>query len=41
MHGATLLSSAIKAEGIETPVVYVGSHVSALPIEVLNTETQI
>ena len=41
MHGATLLSSAIKAEGIETPVVYVGSHVSALPIEVLNTENSI
>ena len=41
MHGATLLSSAIKAEGIETPIVYVGSHVNALPIEVLNTEKSV
>jgi len=41
MHGAISLSNAVKAEGIDTPIVYVGSHVNAVPIEVLNTEKSI
>jgi radical SAM superfamily enzyme YgiQ (UPF0313 family) len=41
MYGGTLLSKALKSEGIKTPIVFVGSHVSALPIEVLNTEQSV
>ena len=41
MHGATLLANAIKDEGINTPIVFVGSHVNALPLEVLTTEKSI
>ena len=35
MSGATVLAKAIKEEGITTPICFVGSHVSALPFEVL------
>ena len=38
MSGAIKLANAVKAAGIATPICFVGSHVSALPIEVLNTE---
>ena len=41
MSGATVLSKAIKDEGITTPVCFVGSHVSALPLEVLKKEPSI
>ena len=41
MYGAIQLANAIKKEGIQTPIVFVGSHVNALPIEVLNTEKSI
>ena len=39
MSGATALAKAIKEEGITTPICFVGSHVSALPIEVLKNES--
>lgn len=39
MSGATALAKAIKEEGITTPICFVGSHVSALPIEVLENES--
>lgn len=35
MIGAIKLASALKASGIDTPICFVGSHVSALPLEVL------
>ena len=41
MSGATVLSKAIKDEGIMPPVCFVGSHVSALPLEVLKKEPSI
>ena len=41
MSGATDLSKAIKEEGITTPVCFVGSHVSALPFDVLKNEPSI
>ena len=39
MSGATALAKAIKEEGITTPICFVGSHVSALPFEVLKNES--
>ena len=41
MSVAIVLSKAIKDEGIITPVCFVGSHVSALPLEVLKKEPSI
>ena len=41
MSGATALSKAIKDKGIKTTVCFVGSHVSALPLEVLKKEPSI
>ena len=38
MSGAVKLAKAIKEAEITTPICFVGSHVSALPIEVLYTE---
>ena len=39
MSGATALAKAIKEEVITTPICFVGSHVSALPYEVLKNES--
>ena len=39
MSGATALAKAIKEEGITIPICFVGSHVSALPFEVLKNES--
>ena len=39
MSGATKLAKAIKAEGVKVPICFVGSHVSALPMEVLRNES--
>ena len=39
MSGATVLAKAIKDEGITIPICFVGSHVSALPLEVLKNES--
>jgi anaerobic magnesium-protoporphyrin IX monomethyl ester cyclase len=39
MSGATDLAKAIKEEGITTQICFVGSHVSALPLEVLKNES--
>jgi anaerobic magnesium-protoporphyrin IX monomethyl ester cyclase len=39
MSGATALAKAIKEEGITTPICFVGSHVSALPFDVLKNES--
>ena len=36
MSGATALANAVKEAGIEIPICFVGSHVSALPLEVLD-----
>jgi len=41
MSGAVKLAEAIKEAGIVTPICFVGSHVSALPLEVLNTEPMV
>ncbi len=41
MSGVVALADAVKASGISIPVAAVGSHVSALPREVLNTEPAI
>ena len=41
MQGALEVSKALKGERIKTPIAFVGSHVSALPLEVLNTEESI
>jgi len=41
MTGAVRLANAIKKNGINTKICFVGSHVSALPLEVLNTEPSI
>jgi len=41
MSGAVKLASAIKETGIGTPICFVGSHVSALPLEVLDTEPSV
>ena len=41
MSGSTILANAIKEANIKTPICFVGSHVSALPFEVLNTEQSI
>ena len=38
MSGAVKLADAIKETGIATPICFVGSHMSALPLEVLDTE---
>ncbi len=38
MSGAIELANAVKEQGIESPICAVGSHISALPIEVLETE---
>ena len=39
MSGATALANAVKEAGIEIPICFVGSHVSALPFEVLKNES--
>lgn len=41
MGGAVKLADAIKEAGLKTPICFVGSHVSALPLEVLNTEPSV
>jgi anaerobic magnesium-protoporphyrin IX monomethyl ester cyclase len=41
MSGAVALSSIIKLNKINSPIVYIGSHVQALPIEVLENELSI
>ena len=41
MSGAVRLADAIKRHGIETPICFVGSHVSALPHETLEKEKSI
>ena len=41
MSGAIKLANAVKSEGIITPICFVGSHMSALPIEVLKTEKSV
>ncbi|SVE41009.1 uncharacterized protein METZ01_LOCUS493863, partial [marine metagenome] len=41
MNGAIKLANAIKKAGITIPISLVGSHVSALPLEVLNTESSV
>ena len=41
MSGAIELSKEIKRIGITSPICFVGSHVSALPLEVLETESSI
>ena len=41
MHGATLLSSALKDKNQNAKVIFVGSHMSALPLEVLSDEDSI
>ena len=41
MTGAVRLANAIKKNGLKTKICFVGSHVSALPLEVLNTEPSI
>ena len=41
MSGAVRLAEAIKADGIDTPIGFIGSHVQALPRETLETEKAI
>ena len=41
MEGATEISKALKEERVKTTIAFVGSHVSALPLEVLNNEESI
>ena len=41
MSGAVALADAIKEAGLTTPICFTGSHVSALPLEVLNTEPSV
>ena len=41
MSGAVKLAEAIKEAGIVTPICFVGSHISALPLEVLKKEPSI
>tara|TARA_Y100000590_G_scaffold465543_1_gene638160 strand:+ start:16394 stop:17974 length:1581 start_codon:yes stop_codon:yes gene_type:complete len=41
MHGATLLSKALKAADSTVKTVFVGSHMSALPLEVLEFEDSV
>jgi len=41
MSGAVKLADAIKEAGIVTPICFVGSHMSALPLRVLNTEPSV
>ncbi len=41
MSGATLLARALKDEGIDIPISFVGSHMSALPLKVLEDEPAI
>jgi len=41
MHGAIGVSKALKVEGLNVPICFAGSHVSALPLEVLETEESI
>jgi len=41
MSGAVELANAIKKTGIATPICFVGSHISALPLEVLDTEPSV
>jgi radical SAM superfamily enzyme YgiQ (UPF0313 family) len=39
MIGALALAAAVKASGISTPLAFVGSHVSALPLDVLRHDS--
>jgi radical SAM superfamily enzyme YgiQ (UPF0313 family) len=41
MHGALEVSKALKENGLSSPISFVGSHVSALPLEVLENEDSI
>jgi len=41
MSGAVKLADGIKNTGMTTPICFVGSHVSALPLEVLDTEPSV
>ena len=41
MSGAISLSSHLKSEGVKSPLVYIGSHVQALPIDSLEQEKSI
>jgi len=41
MSGAIKLANAIKTSGIDTPICFVGSHMSALPLDVLEKEPSI
>ena len=41
MHGAMEVSKALKENGLSSPIAFVGSHVSALPLEVLDNEESI
>ena len=41
MSGAIKLAKAMKEKSFSTPICFVGSHVSALPIEVLEKETSV
>ena len=41
MSGAVALSSFIKSNKINSPIIYIGSHVQALPIEALEKESSI
>jgi len=41
MSGATALSNFIKSKNSDYPIVYIGSHVQALPIDALNNENSI
>jgi radical SAM superfamily enzyme YgiQ (UPF0313 family) len=41
MSGATTLSNFIKSQDDDYPIIYIGSHVQALPIDTLNNENSI
>jgi len=41
MSGAVILTNFIKQKNIEIPIVYIGSHVQALPVETLKKESSI
>ena len=41
MSGAIKLANAIKASGIDTPICFAGSHMSALPLDVLEKEPSV
>ena len=41
MSGAVALTNFIKEKGIDAPIVYIGSHVQALPVDTLEKESSI